>query len=149
MKFRTRACLGLVAAATLVATVALPASADALLLGGKKHVTSRDRVVTAKCQMSVKSTDQVHGTALIHLQGSAQPSSLTGYRDNIFTEVICLVFDGNSSVLYAQIAPSRDGPRVSYYADLTVPLSTSYTLCGEGIVQLRNGDFDASPTVCT
>jgi hypothetical protein len=148
MKFRTRACLGLVAAATLVATVALPASADALLLGGKKHVTSRDSVVTAKCQMSVSNIDNVHNTAMIHLQGSAQPSTLAGYRTNIFTEVVCTVTDADFTVFLGGLDATNNGPRVSGSVDLSVPLYSGYSLCGAALVRFRNGDEHVSPATC-
>jgi hypothetical protein len=149
MKFRIPTCLGAVVAVALIVAAIVPTSAGALILpGGKKTVTSRDSVVNSKCQLSVKSVNTADFTSTIHVQGSARPSSLSGYSTNVFTEINCYVFDANANFL-TQLQQANNGPRVSGSEDVVVPYSPSYTLCIQTYVKLKNGDEDLSPLNCS
>jgi hypothetical protein len=149
--FSTRLRLATVAAATLTAAAALPASAGALIPLGSKTATTKNSVVTAQCGLTVKSVNEAARTETIQLQAEARPSGLAGYFNNVYTQVNCNVNYLNSDgiELTNYFSAFANGPTVSRSTTETFPTGPRYQVCAQATVTQKNGDTTTTPLTCS
>lgn len=147
----------ILAAVMVMGTMAAPtvvdlAPADAAFTAKPKGriVTPRNADVIASCKFQVNRVAQ--GSVYFTLTANARPADLDGYRANAYTQVSCYLLPAgdtdphdayfwvNPSVSGATLAPQSYSGAVGY--------ADSYTLCGQGMVKLKNGDSSFTPYVC-
>jgi len=121
--------------------------AGAVVSAGKA-VHPKNNVVKGKCAVTFVEVNPSDNTVIIRLAAQAQPAKLAGYGTNAYTQMFCTVYD-NTFAPQASWNPFVDGPYMgSTAARFSIPLASSYYLCGAGFVKLNNGDTSITPTVC-
>ena len=132
------------------ALVGPPVEAAVTLTPKQKIVkfTSADVAATCKFQATKATPSSVSYT----LSASAHPRGLTGYRDNVFTQVDCYVLppgETNPANAFIEFHPSTHRATMARInAKGVVPYFTSYTLCGAAQVELKSGGTSSTPYVC-
>ena len=124
------------------------ASADLPLAVGKK-VYMTTAISTGSCNFYVNQVEPSTLQAKITLNAAIKPTQLSGYVNNIYSEVFCVLYSGTSSTAYAFWNPKYNSAAFSNkYAKFTVPYEPSYILCGQTFVKLRNGNTVISSASC-
>lgn len=103
----------------------------------------------AKCAFSVKSVNHNTFVATGHIGAVATVKSNSAFANNIFTEVICNVFDSNGTFLDGATFTSN-GPNLPQQRKLVQePYSPSYGVCIVAYVKLHNGNDSGPLGSCT
>jgi hypothetical protein len=98
----------------------------------------------AKCAFSVKSVNHTTMVATGHIGAVATVKSNSAFANNVYTKVICDLFDSNSLFLDSATFQT-DGPNLPQSRVLVQePYSPSYIICITAYVKLHNGD-DSGP----
>jgi hypothetical protein len=98
----------------------------------------------AKCAFSVKSVNHNTFVATGHIGAVATAKSNSAFANNIFTEVICNVFDSNSNFIDGATFTSN-GPTLPQQRKLVQePYSPFYGVCIIAYVKLHDGS-DSGP----
>jgi hypothetical protein len=150
---RGKALLGVVITAlALIATalVGQQAANAALLIPDNKTVSPTNSDVQSKCILQVKSVNPLHAyDTTVKLSGQAQPGNINGYSNNVFTQVFCDIYDPTTGGLLAHIQPfSNSATLLNTSQQFVLPFRHSYTLCGQTLVKLVNGNTSTTPAVC-
>jgi hypothetical protein len=122
--------------------VAAPAGASTARL----RVVGQDTVDKYNCQFTVSKVDTVHGTLTGTIAGNAFPSSL--FSSIVRNEIGCALTDGAQTVFLGELDKTANASRVSGSVTLTVPLFSSYQLCGAAGYTTRNGSSNATVATC-
>ncbi|MCL2542840.1 MAG: hypothetical protein FWE71_10345 [Nocardioidaceae bacterium] len=145
---RLSASFGVLTAVAAVTTVAAPSHA-ALQLPSDKTVTASNDDVISHCHFQV---NKVHpSTVSGKLSLYASPHQLAGYLNNRYTAVQCYLMPGgvsDRSQAVATLSTSANAATVSDSSLITVPPETSYTLCAQATVTLKDGTTSTTPYVC-
>ncbi|MDT4894570.1 MAG: hypothetical protein QOE97_3605 [Pseudonocardiales bacterium] len=157
-KHRTRSLQGKALLGVVVTAVALLATAligsqtanAAFLIPDNKTVSPTNSDVFSKCILQVKSVNPLHSyDTTVKLSGQAQPNNANGYANNVFTQVFCDIFDPTTGGLLAHIQPySNSATVLNTSQQFVLPFRNSYTLCGQTLVKLVNGNTSLTPYVC-
>jgi len=134
------------AAATALTAGMLAGSADAATPG--ITVSPRNADVQSKCTLVINSYNTSTLTANVKLSAWAQPVSLAGYGNNIYTQVFCKVY-GADGTLVAHFEPAKNSNSIpTTNITPTIAYSPSYTLCGQAFVKKRGGGTSLTREVC-
>jgi hypothetical protein len=126
--------------------------AAALAAGPAAASTARLRVVGQNtidkfnCQFTVSKVDTVNGTLTGTIAGNAFPSTL--FSSIVRNEIACSLTDGGQTTFLGELDKTANSSRVSGSITLTVPLFSSYQLCGEAGYTTRNGTSSTTEAVC-
>ena len=144
-----------VAAAILSAGALIVAGASSASAGGLPIPQTTNASVSttdgwhAKCAFSVKSVNHNTFVATGHIGAVATVKSNSAFANNIFTEVVCDVFDSNGAFLDSATF-TADGPNLPQQRTLVhEPYSPSYGVCITAYVKLHNGTDSGPFTNCT
>jgi hypothetical protein len=127
-----------------------PVDAAITLTPKQKILTLKnaDQVATCKFQANRVTPNFVRYT----LTASARPSSIDGYRANVWNEVKCYVLPaGDTDINNAIISFTASKNGATMLPENTkgaVPYFSAYTLCGSAEVKKKNGDSTFSPLEC-
>jgi hypothetical protein len=140
----------MVAAAGLL--VAVPASTQAATppLPAPKTVKVSNSDFQAQCKANFTGYDAGFGMFKVSLGVEAGPSGLGGYFNNVYTAVTCSLNGNTFGRTEAKLMVSTNG---SYIPETDKPylvnVDTSYTLCIQASVKLRNGNTSGPLISCT
>ena len=148
-RFRVGLRLSAVAASALIAVAALPASASAVFPLGSKVATAKNANVFAQCGLTLKSVNLTNDTVTGTLGAQARPAGLAGYFNNVFTSVTCSVYDHDTLRLLAEFTASRNAATVSQNVTVTFARLSSYFVCADASVTLRNGNSSDTDFTCS
>jgi hypothetical protein len=138
------------AVAALFAAMVGQSSAGAATLAPPpgKSVTMKNADVLAKCSFTVNKVNPSDGTIVAKVAAQAQPASLFGYFNNVYTQVFCSVSDPIGNVL-TKFNPIANGGVLPAQSETPVlPYSSSYIVCGQALVKKNNGSQSLTPLVC-
>jgi hypothetical protein len=122
------------------------AAAPAGAATARLRVVGQDTVDKYNCQFTVSKVDTVHGTLTGTIAGNAFPSSL--FSSIVRNEIVCVITDGANTVFLGELDKTANASRVSGSITLTVPLFSSYQLCGAAGYTTRNGTSNATTATC-
>lgn len=142
--------LVLVLGATLVGQ---PAASALTLTPKGKIITPRNADVVGSCKLEVNRVSHTPpNDVTVTLTANARPAGIDGYRANKFTEIDCFVMPaGDTNFLDSLVFLILQGDHPTIYPGHTtkvIPFHLEYTLCGQVIVKLKNGDTSITPYVC-
>jgi hypothetical protein len=144
--------LGALVLALGATLIGQPAAHAVTLTPKGKIVLPRNADVVGSCKLEVNKVLLGTGLVNVTLTANARPAGLDGYRANKFTAIDCWVMpadDIDALDALIKISLHSDHPTV-YPGHVTgdIPYSESYTLCGQAIVKLKNGDTSYTAYTC-